>query len=88
MYRYCKNLLSDLLSPIFVILIEKLHYLQPMKRGNVMDNKKPEQITIEEELHICPECGYEDGFHTSFVRDKPAAFNVLFQVPNLRLTVV
>ena len=32
-----------------------------------MDNEKPEQITIEEELHVCPECGYEDGFHTSFV---------------------
>ncbi len=31
-------------------------------------SNKPEQITIEEELHICPECGYEDGFHTSFVR--------------------
>jgi len=33
-----------------------------------VDNEKPEQITIEEELHVCPECGYEDGFHTSFVR--------------------
>ena len=38
-------------------------------------SKKPEQITIEEELHICPECGYEDGFHTSFVRQtKNSAF--------------
>ncbi len=31
-------------------------------------SKEPEQITIGEELHICPDCGYEDGFHTSFVR--------------------
>ncbi len=31
-------------------------------------SKKPEQIMVGEELHICPECGYEDGFHTSFMR--------------------
>ncbi|MEE8190765.1 MAG: hypothetical protein V3T79_04120 [Candidatus Scalindua sediminis] len=33
-----------------------------------MDNRKPEPVSIEKELHICPECGYEDGFHTSFSR--------------------
>jgi flavin-binding protein dodecin len=27
-------------------------------------HKKLEKITIEEELHICLECGYEDGYHT------------------------
>ena len=25
-------------------------------------------IKVEEELHICPKCGYKDGFHVSFVR--------------------
>ncbi|MDR4507048.1 MAG: hypothetical protein MRJ65_02215 [Candidatus Brocadiaceae bacterium] len=33
-----------------------------------MEKKVPTPIFIEKELHICPECGYEDGFHTSFVR--------------------
>jgi transcription elongation factor Elf1 len=25
------------------------------------------QITVADELHACPECGYEYGFHCSFV---------------------
>ncbi|MFO0795761.1 MAG: hypothetical protein U0586_17050 [Candidatus Brocadiaceae bacterium] len=33
-----------------------------------MNNNLPKPISIEKELHICPQCGYEDGFHTSFVR--------------------
>ena len=33
-------------------------------------------LTVEDELHICPSCGYALGFHTSFlnanaVKDKP-----------------
>jgi hypothetical protein len=33
-------------------------------------------LTVEDELHICPGCGYAQGFHTSFlnanaVRDNP-----------------
>ena len=24
-------------------------------------------LTVENELHTCPECGYERGFHSSFV---------------------
>ena len=27
-----------------------------------MDNKKPVQVSIEKELHMCTQCGYEDGF--------------------------
>jgi len=36
----------------------------------VIDEKtpKPVSIKIEKELHVCPQCGYDDGFHTSFVR--------------------
>jgi uncharacterized protein with PIN domain len=26
------------------------------------------QIKIENELHVCPACGYELGFHTSFLK--------------------
>ena len=33
-----------------------------------MDNKKPKPISIEKELHVCPKCSYDDGFHTSFLR--------------------
>jgi predicted RNA-binding Zn-ribbon protein involved in translation (DUF1610 family) len=25
-------------------------------------------IKIEDELHVCPTCGYELGFHTSFLK--------------------
>jgi predicted RNA-binding Zn-ribbon protein involved in translation (DUF1610 family) len=25
-------------------------------------------IKIENELHVCPACGYERGFHTSFLK--------------------
>ena len=28
-------------------------------------------IKIEDELRICPECGYELGFHTSFLKLNP-----------------
>lgn len=33
-----------------------------------MDKREPEPVAIEEEFSVCPECGYEDGFHTSFKR--------------------
>nr|WP_320161878.1 hypothetical protein [uncultured Methanoregula sp.] len=40
---------------------------------------EPEEITpikVTDELHICPSCGYERGFHTTFlnvnsVKDNP-----------------
>ena len=25
-------------------------------------------VKVEDELHTCPQCGYEFGFHTSFLR--------------------
>ncbi|MEN6442425.1 MAG: hypothetical protein ABFC71_01555 [Methanoregula sp.] len=25
-------------------------------------------VKVEDEFHICPHCGYEAGFHTSFLR--------------------
>ena len=25
-------------------------------------------VKVEDEFHICPECGYQLGFHTSFLR--------------------
>ncbi len=31
-----------------------------IKEGNIMGDNKPEQISIGEELHVCPECGYKD----------------------------
>jgi hypothetical protein len=33
-----------------------------------MNRKKPAPIAIGTELHVCPNCGYEDGFHASFER--------------------
>jgi hypothetical protein len=40
------------------------------------DPRKITVITVEKELHTCPECGYERGFHVSFAstagdRDSP-----------------
>lgn len=31
------------------------------------DIKEIQPLTVENELHTCPACGYERGFHTSFV---------------------
>jgi uncharacterized protein (UPF0212 family) len=39
-----------------------------MKKEKILDDKVPKPVSIETELHICPQCGYEDGFHTSFIR--------------------
>lgn len=35
-----------------------------------MKPKKIENIEIGEEFRICPSCGYEGGFHTSFLKEK------------------
>ncbi len=47
-----------------------------------MENKKPVQVSIEKELHICPQCGYEDGFHTSFVRRTKDQCNIILICPS------
>ncbi|GJQ58492.1 MAG: hypothetical protein D8M57_08785 [Candidatus Scalindua sp. AMX11] len=47
-----------------------------------MKNVKPEEILIEKELHICPQCGYGDGFHTSFVRLTKEKCKVILICPN------
>ncbi len=26
-------------------------------------------IEVTDDLHICPQCGYTDGFHVAFVRE-------------------
>jgi predicted RNA-binding Zn-ribbon protein involved in translation (DUF1610 family) len=40
------------------------------------DPKEIISLTVEDEFHICPDCGYALGFHTSFIsinagRDNP-----------------
>jgi len=45
-------------------------------------SKKPEQITIGEEFHICPDCGYEDGFHTSYVRQTKEQCKIILICPS------
>ncbi len=47
-----------------------------------MKNSKFEKILIEEELRICPQCGYEDGFHTSFVRQGKEKCKVILICPS------
>ncbi|MDR4504366.1 MAG: hypothetical protein MRK01_06170 [Candidatus Scalindua sp.] len=47
-----------------------------------MKNSKPEKILIEKELHICPQCGYEDGFHTSFIRQTKEKCMVVLICPS------
>ena len=45
-------------------------------------------IRMEDEFRICPECGYELGFHTSFVNihaDKPEPFKSTTEVYRLIL---
>lgn len=39
-----------------------------------MPNPSPDRNTpdlaVDRELHACPECGYQQGFHVAFVREK------------------
>ena len=41
-----------------------------------------QQITLDHELHICPACGYTDGFHVSFKKAKSSkGWNVILICP-------
>jgi len=42
----------------------------------------PVSIEIEKELHICPSCGYDDGFHTSFVRTTKETCKIILICPS------
>lgn len=33
-----------------------------------MSSTRADHIILHDELHICPACGYDRGFHTSLVR--------------------
>ena len=39
------------------------------------DLKEIISLPVENELHTCPACGYERGFHASFVRADPVRDN-------------
>ncbi|HHT9109728.1 MAG TPA: hypothetical protein ACFYDZ_01045 [Candidatus Brocadiaceae bacterium] len=47
-----------------------------------MKKKEPIPISIDKELHICPQCGYDDGFHTSFVRLTGEKYKIILICPN------
>jgi len=36
---------------------------------------------VDKELSLCPECGYEDGFHVSFAAQKDLRFEVILICP-------
>lgn len=57
---------------------------RPQIKEQVMENKtpKPVVIKIEQELHRCPNCGYEDGFHTSLVRTKKETCKIILICPS------
>ncbi|OPX62300.1 MULTISPECIES: hypothetical protein [unclassified Methanoregula] len=40
----------------------------PDQVENVPEPKEIRSLTVEQELHTCPDCGYDLGFHTSFER--------------------
>jgi DNA-directed RNA polymerase subunit M/transcription elongation factor TFIIS len=48
-----------------------------------MDAKETiEHIKLEDELSICPACGYSDGFHVSFKKAAgPGGWNVILICP-------
>jgi len=39
------------------------------------------QINVSDKFHICPVCGYNDGFHTSFKRESVAEVRVILICP-------
>ncbi|MDR4498012.1 MAG: hypothetical protein MRK02_08870 [Candidatus Scalindua sp.] len=47
-----------------------------------MGNKVPKPVSIDKELYICPQCGYEDGFHTSFVRQTEETCKIILICPS------
>jgi hypothetical protein len=50
--------------------------------GGAQD-KKPCKTSIGTEFRVCPECGYENGFHNMFVpRPGTASLDWLFICPN------
>ncbi|TVL98956.1 MAG: hypothetical protein CV087_19905 [Candidatus Brocadia sp. WS118] len=55
----------------------------PQIKEQLHENKipKPVSIKIEQELHKCPNCGYEDGFHTSFVRTAEETCKIILICP-------
>ncbi len=46
------------------------------------NTSKPVSIKIGKELNICPQCGYDDGFHTSFVRITKGACKIILICPS------
>ncbi|HHT9130831.1 MAG TPA: hypothetical protein ACFYEC_08220 [Candidatus Brocadiaceae bacterium] len=47
-----------------------------------MNNNAPKPVSIEKEFHVCPQCGYEDGFHTSFLRIKKETCKIILICPS------
>ncbi|HLE87433.1 MAG TPA: hypothetical protein VI727_07190 [Candidatus Brocadiaceae bacterium] len=49
-----------------------------------MENKTPSPVSIkiEKDLHICPNCGYDDGFHASFVRITKETCKIILLCPS------
>jgi len=47
-----------------------------------LNKNKPKPISIDKELHVCPNCGYDDGFHTSFVRLTKETCNIILICPS------
>ena len=44
--------------------------------------KTPQPIEIDNELTICPECDYTNGFHVSFVRDEDGKLKIVLLCPS------
>ena len=43
---------------------------------------KVTKVHVKDEFRVCPECGYKDGFHVSFVRvPESAVLHLVFICP-------
>ncbi|MDO8141845.1 MAG: hypothetical protein Q6358_10140 [Candidatus Brocadiales bacterium] len=47
-----------------------------------MKKRIPKPVSVKKELHICPQCGYDDGFHTSFVRITKETCKIILICPS------
>jgi len=53
-----------------------------MDEGTSAD-KQVQKVDVEEEFRVCPECGYENGFHSMFRRAADGtSLKWLFICPN------
>ncbi len=54
-------------------------WIKGLKKMKVSEDIK--KISLKEEFRICPECGYEFGFHNSFLKNEAGKYQNILICP-------